>query len=267
MGNLYGESSRTDSSGGYGTLFELTPNGTFIRLRAMDLRTGANPSGGMAMAGDGNLYGTDSAGGASTWGAIFSLKLATPPTLTPASLSNLFEGISSNLVVARLNGGVAPFSASIDWGDGTMSPGGLSSTGEVSGTHTWAEESPTGQPYMVTVTITDSAAQTATATDAAIVVDAALNAGPPATIDVVGYNATIVATFSDDNAGAPLSDFTATIDWGDGLIDVGTVSGTGPFTVTGSHTYAVAGSYAISVAIMDIGGSILTISGTATILG
>jgi uncharacterized repeat protein (TIGR03803 family) len=267
-GNLYGEANRTDPSGGYGTLFELTPSGTFIRLRAMDFRTGVNPSGGMIIARDGNLYGTASSGGASSWGAIFSLTLATPLTLTPATLSNIFEGISSNLVVAQLSGGVAPFTASISWGDGTTSPGSVSSSGAVSGTHGWAEESASGSSYTVTVTVTDSTGQTATVTDMATVADAALTSGPPVFINGFenAHFTGTVATFTDANVGAPLSDFTATITWGDGSTSAGTVSGGGgSYTVTGSHRYHDPGPYPISVAIKDIGGSTVTVTGTATI--
>src|SRR5206468_9788128 len=48
-----------------------------------------------------------------------------------------------------------------------------------------------------------------------------------------------VATFSDPGSSDPASDFTASIDWGDGTTTAGTISGSsGDFTVTGSHTYA-----------------------------
>ncbi len=48
-----------------------------------------------------------------------------------------------------------------------------------------------------------------------------------------------VATFSNTGyASNPASDFNATIDWGDGTTDTGTVSGDGgQYTVSGTHTY------------------------------
>jgi hypothetical protein len=122
-------------------------------------------------------------------------------------------------------------------------------------------------PYTVTVTVTDAIAQTATVSDTATVADAALSAGPAVAItgsENLVFSGT-VATFSDANAAAPLSDFTATISWGDGTSSAGTVSGTGPYTVTGSHTYLEGGAYATSVAIKDVGGSTLTVSGSAAI--
>src|SRR5262249_45758257 len=55
---------------------------------------------------------------------------------------------------------------------------------------------------------------------------------------------TTIATFSD-NTGDPASDYTVTIDWGDGTTTAGTVTGSGPsFTVTSvAHTYGDAGAH------------------------
>ena len=53
-----------------------------------------------------------------------------------------------------------------------------------------------------------------------------------------------VATFTDANPNATVSDFTATITWGDGSTSAGTVVATGNgFAVNGAHTYADEGSY------------------------
>jgi uncharacterized repeat protein (TIGR03803 family) len=270
-GTIYGEAYNTGPRGFYpqnGTLFQLMPNGTFVRLRAMDFRTGVNPLGGLTIAQDGNLYGIASSGAAGTWGGIFSLTPpSTPIILTPATLSNFSEGLSSTLTVAQVSGGVAPYSVSINWGDSTTSTSSMPTSGGVSATHAWVEESSPGLPYTVTVTVTDAIAQTATVSDTATVADAALSAGPAVAItgsENLVFSGT-VATFSDANAAAPLSDFTATISWGDGTSSAGTVSGTGPYTVTGSHTYLEGGAYATSVAIKDVGGSTLTVSGSAAI--
>ena len=54
---------------------------------------------------------------------------------------------------------------------------------------------------------------------------------------------TQVATFTDTNTSDTASDFTATINWGDGTTTAGTVSGSaGAFTVAGGHTYADEGT-------------------------
>jgi len=265
-GTLYGEATRTDPypGGGYGTLFEFTSAATFVTLRAMDFHTGANPAGGMTIASDGNLYGTDSAGGTNGWGAIFSLSLVPPLTLAPATLSGLSEGASANLTVAQVSGGAPPYSASIDWGDGTTSAGTVSTGGSVNGSHTWAEES--ASPYTVTVTVTDSGGNTASVTDAATVGDAALS-GSASTVQATegaAFSGT-VATFNDANSAPSAGDFTVTITWGDGSTSTGSITGTGPFAVSGVHTYSEGGSYPTSVTIKDAGGSALTVHGTAAI--
>src|SRR5205085_1941565 len=61
-----------------------------------------------------------------------------------------------------------------------------------------------------------------------------------------------VATFSDTLTSSPASDFTATINWGDGTTTAGTITGgSGSFTVSGSHTYAEDGSFAVAVTLAD----------------
>jgi streptogramin lyase len=54
-----------------------------------------------------------------------------------------------------------------------------------------------------------------------------------------------VASFVDGTSSATASNFTATINWGDGKTSSGTVTGStgGPFSVSGSHTYSTAGTY------------------------
>src|SRR5437870_11321027 len=83
-----------------------------------------------------------------------------------------------------------------------------------------------------------------------------------------------VASFTDANPTAPLTDFTtgtggASINWGDGTAaTAGTVTqpgGTGTaFVVSGSHTYAEEGSYTVTVSITDKGGSTKSATATAT---
>ena len=76
-----------------------------------------------------------------------------------------------------------------------------------------------------------------------------------------------VATFADANPNATASDFTATIDWGDGTSTRGTVvaqSG-GGFAVDGAHTYANGGQFNTGVTIDDVGGSTASATSTATV--
>jgi len=62
-----------------------------------------------------------------------------------------------------------------------------------------------------------------------------------------------VASFVDGTPTAAQSDFTATINWGDGSKSAGTVAGPngGPFTVSGSHTYATTGTFNVTATLTD----------------
>jgi hypothetical protein len=62
-----------------------------------------------------------------------------------------------------------------------------------------------------------------------------------------------VAMFVDGTPTAMPSDFTATIDWGDGATTAGTVSGGtgGPFQVSGSHAFTKAGNLVVTVTLHD----------------
>jgi FG-GAP-like repeat len=63
-------------------------------------------------------------------------------------------------------------------------------------------------------------------------------------------NSTTVATFSDTDNADMAGDFSATINWGDGVTTAGTVVGSsGTFSVQGGHTYADEGSDPASVTI------------------
>src|SRR5207302_6198855 len=73
------------------------------------------------------------------------------------------------------------------------------------------------------------------------------------------------ATFGDANSQAPLSDFSATIQWGDGQSSAGTVAvnGNGGYTVAGSHMYSAEGRYTVAVNIKDVGGATATATSIA----
>ena len=79
-----------------------------------------------------------------------------------------------------------------------------------------------------------------------------------------------VATFTDADPNGVASDYTASINWGDGSSSTaGTVSAAagGGFEVKGSHTYAAAGQYTITVTIDDVGGAKATATSSADIVG
>lgn len=164
------------------------------------------------------------------------------------------------------------FTATIDWGDGSTSTGTVGTVSgsigaySVAGSHVYAEEG----RHTATVVLADDAPGTATgtATDVVVVFDASLTATGTAVSATAGTEFTgAVANFSDANPSAPLSDFSASIDWGDGSSSAGNVAanGSGGFIVTGTHAYTSAGTNPILVHIADVGGSTATATSTPAV--
>ena len=164
----------------------------------------------------------------------------------------------------------AGFTAVIDWGDGTTSPGVIAGTVNsftVTGTHTYAEEG----TYAVKATVTDTDIPTvhATANSTARVADAPLRStgltngrlavqGAPVLLWPGSGNA-VLAHFTDDDPQGTPSDYTAVVDWGDGTQSpaVVTEGPAGGFDVTGNHVYASQqlGVHTVVIDVTDAGGS------------
>jgi hypothetical protein len=174
----------------------------------------------------------------------------------------------------NLKAPISDFTATIQWGDGTSSlgvisqPGGIGTAFIVTGTHTYAEDTTGGAPYSVTTVITDDGGATTNTSAIPTLVavnDALLMSSPGLTVQAAEGIALMnvpVAQFTDTNPFGSVSDFSATIDWGDGTpLDTGTVqliggSAAGPlFEVLGSHTYADNINRTITVTITDKGGA------------
>lgn len=163
---------------------------------------------------------------------------------------------------------VADYSATINWGDGTSSPGAIVAApgGEfvVEGGHTFAEEG----SYSPIISISDIGGDTAAASDFANIADAPLTATGSQLPGVEGAPITgIVGKFTDGNPFGLASDFTATINWGDGTASTGTVAAdpSGGFDVLGTHTYAEEGAYSPFFTVDDVGGSTASGVGEAII--
>ena len=185
--------------------------------------------------------------------------------VTPTTLSATFND-------ANTGAPNTDFSGTIDWGDGTLTQfmssavtagGGGNFT--VGGSHQYLEEG----TYTTTVTINDDGGSlngnsSTTETATTKIADAPLTAGT-VTLSAGGVEGvtptTLSATFNDANTGAPNTDFSGTIDWGDGTLtqfmsSAVTAGGGGNFTVGGSHQYLEEGTYTTTVTINDDGGSL-----------
>ena len=129
------------------------------------------------------------------------------------------------------------------------------------GSHTYAA---TGS-YTLTLAVTDSVGNSANATASAVVAAAQLSVQAVAITPVANqpFSGT-VATFSLGGA-ALASEFSASINWGDGTITPGTVSANanGGFDVQGSHTYTDQNAHTPAITVAERRGD--SASGTATV--
>jgi hypothetical protein len=182
------------------------------------------------------------------------------------------EGISTGTVTLAkftdLGGAEEPgdSSATIIWG-GTgvgSTTGVIVANGDgsfsVKGSYTYTEEG----TYSVAVHIVHDASVTADTTSMAKVADAALTASPGPNFNPsegTPFSNQLVGTVTDATPLGSASDFTATINWGDGNFSTGTVvlvshgAASSSYHVLGGHTYAMHGAFHVSVDIVDVGGS------------
>jgi uncharacterized repeat protein (TIGR01451 family) len=174
------------------------------------------------------------------------------------------------------------FTATVSWGDGlsdtlTAANGGIVQNADGSFSllagHTYAEEA-TGLTFAVQVTDAGGASASDSATIS--VADAALSITqltPPSATEGAGTGSLTLASFTDANPSPDISDYTATVAWGDGQSDTLTAANggivqnaDGSFGVVAGHTYAEEGSgLTFSVQVTDAGGSSASQSATLSV--
>ena len=109
-GNLYGT---TYNGGAYagGTLFKITPRGTLTTLYNFCPQSGCTdgwgPTAGLVQVNNGNFYGTTQNGGANNDGTVFSLSMATPPSVPAVNAGGVLnsgsyttQGVAQGSVVS-----------------------------------------------------------------------------------------------------------------------------------------------------------------------
>lgn len=115
-GNVYGTTSgggsSTNCSIGCGTIFKITPAGTFIVMHSFDLTDGSDITAGLLQATDGNFYGATPLGGTSaacgTVGCGTVFRITTAATLTTlhnfCPQANCADGSDPNALLQAANG-------------------------------------------------------------------------------------------------------------------------------------------------------------------
>lgn len=196
----------------------------------------------------------------------------------PAATSGLAgsEGDSGSyhlMSFADSNPGATPgdFTAVIDWGDGSSASAGTvtASAGgfAVSASHPYAEEG----TYPATVRVNDVGGQSAVATAQIAVADASLTATPagPLTATARIPAAFALARFSDADPLGVASDYSAIVEWGDGMASTGTVTAgqSGAFDVAAAHDYTTQGIYSVGVRITDAAFTSVRVATTVTVRG
>jgi uncharacterized repeat protein (TIGR03803 family) len=124
-GNLFGTTAGGGTNhvpSGWGSVFEITSNGSFTNIASFAATNGATPFAPLALAPDGNFYGTTTAGGSHGKGCIFSV--STNGTITARYsfaggadganpyYSGLVQGTNGSLYGTASTGGTS--------GDGTF---------------------------------------------------------------------------------------------------------------------------------------------------
>lgn len=162
------------------------------------------------------------------------------------------------------------YSASINWGDGSESAGTVNGGGgsfSVSANHTYGDEN----EYAVTVVITDSdnSSNAATVSSKASIADAGLSASGATTTSPQAFSGGVASVTDSNSSSSSASDFSATIDWGDGSpSSSGAVIGEGgSYSVSGSHSYPSTGYFTVKVHVVDDGGSTADATSRVLIFG
>ena len=182
---------------------------------------------------------------------------ATGGTINPIEGAT-FTGPVASLSDANPSATASDFTAAINWGDGSApSVGTIAANAlggfSVSGSHTYSEEG----SFNLAVSIHDAGGAAAAAAATATVADAVLhghglNLGATRS---TAFNRAVV-TFTDDDPNGMVSDYTASVNWGDGTTSAAVVSAAagGGFTATAQHAFRE-GRFSIVSTITDAGGA------------
>jgi hypothetical protein len=188
------------------------------------------------------------------------------------SSANTVEGNQQGMNaiwLGNFSGGVLPYTAYVNWGDGSSSiaenysPDGFGGI-FVTGFHTYAEEG----SAVIGVHLVDAAGSFLDESFPIAIDDASLDnfqlqpfsIGKKSTKPVI-----LINSFQDLSVSGKLSDFRASVNWGDGTSStcpsVACWFGSSPsnqlfFALLGSHAYSKTGTFKVTMQVSDDGGSV-----------
>ncbi len=169
------------------------------------------------------------------------------------------EGAPFTAIVARFtdadgNTEAARYAASINWGNGRVTRGSIVADPnggfDVIGSYTY----PRTGVFRITAQIGDTDGDSVSVSTSNVVTEAAITA-TAAMIHATRNQSLItgvVATFTDADPFLKASDFSATINWGDGQTSPGAIvvdRAIGGFEVLGAHRYRVTGTFSVDTTI------------------
>jgi streptogramin lyase len=196
--------------------------------------------------------------------------LSSIPVPISTSEGKSFSGVVATFTDADPNGTTTDYTATILWGDSTISAGTIAVNGtsgfKVSGTHVYKER----DTYAVNVLIEDQGGSYTVASTTATVADYSLTdvSGRSIAANIGQSFQGVVGSFTDSAPGRQgTGEYTATIAWGDGTSSAGVLVAAGGtnFNIQGTHTYKRAGTFTLQVAFADHGGATGSATGTATV--
>ena len=112
-GNFYGTTTQEGTCGACGTIYKITPSGTFTLLHQFDNTHGYAPYGPLTLGRDGNFYGTSTYGTSANAGVVFritpsgkfTLLFSFDPTHGENPYAGLVQGADGNFYGTTFNGG------------------------------------------------------------------------------------------------------------------------------------------------------------------
>ena len=233
---------------GSGGTFTLAGNRVYSASGVYTIALTIKDSGGAIITETGTATISEAplSGTGSTFSATADM-LASPINLATFTDANLSQGVDGIDVVSN-------YTATIDWGDGTTLDTSATIWGEqssyaVMGAHTYANPG----TYSISITIQDDDGTSVTVNGTASVSTMLPSGITFSSSEGVAFADTTIATFTDSNLSTPPTDYSATIDWGDGTaVTTGTISGSsGSFGVAGDHAYSEGGTFTVTVTVFE----------------